>query len=134
MILASVIDASAIAVVAIAASTYVLTAFCVGNKTSLVPSAVVTDLLAVFSFKSKSDRRTVFDNKVVSVVCFTYGSSIVAVSLMLNLPLMVVTTSGFSFARLTAPLAIVGAGKLPVKSPAAGPTGSAANAKGTLCN
>ena len=54
IIFASVIDASAIAVVATAASTYVLTAFCVGNKTSLVPSVVVTDLLTVFSFKSSA--------------------------------------------------------------------------------
>ena len=30
-------------------STYVLTAFCVGNKTSLVPKAVAVDLFAVFS-------------------------------------------------------------------------------------
>ena len=54
IIFASVIEPSAIAVVATAASTYVLTAFCVGNKTSLVPSDVVTDLLAVFSFKSSA--------------------------------------------------------------------------------
>ena len=40
--------------VAIAASTYVLTAFCVGNKISLVPSVVVADLLAAFSFVSKA--------------------------------------------------------------------------------
>ena len=51
IIFASVIEASAIAVVAMAASTYVLTAFWVGNKTSLVPSVVIIDLLAAFSFK-----------------------------------------------------------------------------------
>ena len=32
------------------ASTYVLTAFCVGNNTSLVPKAVAVDLFAEFSF------------------------------------------------------------------------------------
>ena len=58
-------------ILAAAASTYVLTAFCVGNKTSLIPSVVVADLLAVFSFTSKSERLTVFDNKVVSADCLT---------------------------------------------------------------
>ena len=32
-------------------STYVFTAFCVGNKISLVPNVVVVDLLTLFSFK-----------------------------------------------------------------------------------
>jgi hypothetical protein len=42
-------------VLEVAPSTYVLTAFCVGNKTSLVPSVVVADLFAVFYFKARSD-------------------------------------------------------------------------------
>ena len=51
----SVIEPSVIVTPATAASTYVLTAFCVGNKTSLLPSDVVADLLAIFSFRSRSD-------------------------------------------------------------------------------
>jgi len=36
------------------ASTYVFTAFCVGNKTSLVPKDVAVDLFNVFSFVDKA--------------------------------------------------------------------------------
>ena len=39
--------------VVILESTYVFTAFCVGNKTSLVPNAVVVDLFAEFSLTIK---------------------------------------------------------------------------------
>ena len=42
-------SASTIVAEAIWLSTYVFTAFCVGNKTSLVPNAVTADLFAVFS-------------------------------------------------------------------------------------
>ena len=45
----SVVDASGIVTLVICVSTYVFTAFCVGNKTSLLPNAVLTDLLSVFS-------------------------------------------------------------------------------------
>ncbi len=44
---------------AIFVSTYVFTAFWVGNKTSLVPKVVVADLLAVFSFKAKAELEAV---------------------------------------------------------------------------
>ena len=54
IIFESVIEPSVIETPATAASTYVLTAFCVGNNTSLVPSVVIIDLFAVFSFKSSA--------------------------------------------------------------------------------
>jgi hypothetical protein len=41
--------------VVILVSTYVFTAFCVGNKTSLVPNVVVVDLFAVFSLVANAD-------------------------------------------------------------------------------
>ena len=47
-------SASAIVALAKEESTYDLTAFCVGNKTSLVPKVVVVDLLATSSFKFKA--------------------------------------------------------------------------------
>ena len=53
----------------VAASTYVLTAFCVGNKTSLVPSVVVTDLLAVFSLSASSDCETVLLTSAATAAC-----------------------------------------------------------------
>ncbi len=74
-IFASVIEPSARAVVAIAASTYVLTAFCVGNKTSLVPSVVVADLLVLFSFRSKAACVTVLIGLFTSVVLSTLLSA-----------------------------------------------------------
>ena len=54
-----------------AASTYVLTAFCVGNKTSLVPSVVTIDLLALFSFKSSAACVSVLMGLLMSVVLST---------------------------------------------------------------
>ena len=48
------------------ASTYVLTAFCVGNNTSLVPKAVAVDLFAAFSFRP---------NAVVVAVSFASTSA-----------------------------------------------------------
>ena len=53
-------------------STYVFTAFCVGNKTSLVPKPVAVDLLAVFSF---------VNNAAVVVVAFVvtvFPSAVIA--------------------------------------------------------
>ncbi len=48
-----VASASTIVAPAIAVSTYVFTAFWVGNKTSLVPKLVIVDLLTAFSFNPK---------------------------------------------------------------------------------
>ena len=49
-LIAASLAMAAVAAVALA-STYVLTAFCVGYNTSLVPKAVAVDLLARSSFK-----------------------------------------------------------------------------------
>ena len=75
IIFASVMDASAIAVLTIAASTYVFTAFCVGNKTSLVPSVVATDLLAVFSLISSATCVSVLIGLLISDVLSTLLSA-----------------------------------------------------------
>ena len=74
-IFASVIEPSARAVVAIASSTYVLTAFWVGNKISLVPSVVVADLLVLFSFRSKAACVSVLIGLFKSVVLSTLLSA-----------------------------------------------------------
>ena len=100
MILASVIDASAIAVVAIAASTYVLTAFCVGNKISLLPSAVVTDLLTVFSFKSSAAWVSVLMGLFTSVVLSTLLSAklvFAAATLLAPVPPLATGTTPVNF-------------------------------------
>ena len=57
----------AVVTVAIFPSTYVFTAFCVGNNTSLVPKVTVVDLLAVFSFKA--NEAVVLAELVVTVFC-----------------------------------------------------------------
>ena len=46
--------ASGVALALICASTYVLTAFCVGNNTSLVPKVVIFDLFTEFSLAFKA--------------------------------------------------------------------------------
>ena len=74
-IFAFVIDPSAMAVVAMAASTYVLTAFCVGNRTSLIPSVVAADLLAIFSLRSSAACVSVLIGLLISVVLSTLLSA-----------------------------------------------------------
>ena len=70
-IFASVIDPSAVETPATAASTYVLTAFCVGNKTSLTPSVVVADLFAAFSLRSSAACVNVLIGLLISEVLST---------------------------------------------------------------
>ena len=85
IIFASVIEPSVMVTPATAASTYVLTAFCVGNKTSLVPSVVVADLLAVFSLASSA--------ACVSILIGLFTSEVLSTLLMPKLVLEVAAST-----------------------------------------